>query len=105
MKYYWLIVVILFAIKLLKSKDLSSYNIKWMWSYIIYLLWIEVIVLDYNWFKYEKDIHNYITIAFVIPLCLYLFFPFIWDFLCKWKFFRWIEKKVDYWYNRIKAKC
>ena len=105
MKYYWLIVIILFGIKLLKGKELSSYTIKWMWAYVIYLLWLQVAVFDVNWSKYEEDIFDYILFAFVFPLSLYLFFPFIWKFLSRWRLFKWIENKVDRWYDVIKSKC
>ena len=105
MIYYWLFIILLFGAKLLKDKELSSYTIKWMWTYVIYLLWLQVAIFDSNWSKYEKDIFDYTLFAFVFPLSLYLFFPFIWKFLSKWGIFRRIEKIVDYWYNTIKNKC
>ena len=58
-QYYWLIVIIMFVVKLLRGKKLSSYNIKWMWAYVIYLLWLQVAVYDFNWSKDEDEIWEY----------------------------------------------
>lgn len=104
-QYYWLIIIILFAVKLLRDKELSSYNIKWMWAYILYLLWLQVEIFDFNWSKYEDKIWEYTIWAFVLPIGLYLLFPFIWKYLSRWKIFREIEEIVDHWYDITKNKC
>lgn len=102
MQYYWLIVTILFGIKLLKGKELSSYNTKWMLVYVVYLLWLQAECFsDVIW---RDEIENYIVVAFLLPLATYLIFPFVWKFLYRWKLFRWIEDKIDKWYNTIKNK-
>lgn len=104
MKYYWLIIIILFGIKLLKGKELSSYTVKWMWAYVIYLLWLqEESFYHTSWSS--DDAYVYIVLTFIIPLGLYLIFPFIWKFLSRWRLFKWIEDKVDRWYDVIKSKC
>ena len=100
MKYYWLIIILLFGAKLLKGKELSSYNIKWMLTYIIYLLWLQVIYFVY--IDWEEEADYYLMMAFILPLILYLIFPFVWKFLSGWKMFKWIESKIDMWYNTIR---
>ncbi len=104
-QYYWLIVIILFVVKLLRGKESSSYNIKWMWAYVIYLLLLQIVVFDSNWSKYEDEIWEYTVWAFVLPIGLYLLFPFIWKHLNRWKIFRKIEEIVDRWYDVTKNKC
>ena len=103
MKYYWLIVILIFTVKLLGKKELSSYNIKWMVAYVIYLLWLQVMFYDgIDWNYYATD---YTWKAFIIPLSLYLVFPFAWKLLSRWKIFLKIEEFVDSWYNTIKNLC
>lgn len=100
MKYYWLIVILLFGVKLIKEKELSSYSIKWMLVYIMYLLWLHVDTFAYvDW---DTDMELYVAAVFIFPLVLYLLFPFIWKFLGRWKLFRWIEDMIDIWYSKIK---
>lgn len=103
MRYYWLIVIVLFGVKLLKGRELSAYNIKWMVAYIIYLLWLQADAFDYvDW---ETEGSDYILMAFILPLGLYLVFPFVWKYLSRLGLFKWVEKIIDGWYHMIKSLC
>ena len=102
MKYYWLIITILFGIKLIKGKKLSSYNIKWMIVYMLYL-WImqaEVYSYEMNW---EEESEYFIWTIFILPFAVYMIFPFIWEALSKLKVFSELEETIDKWYNKIKS--
>lgn len=100
MKYYWLIITILFIVKVLKGKELSSYNIKWMFLYVIYLLWLQAEF--FNHVEWEDVVEDYIIWAFLVPIFTYLLFPFIWKYIGKVGLFRWMENIIDKWYNTIK---
>ena len=100
MKYYWLIITILFIVKVLKGKELSSYNIKWMFTYVVYLLWLQAEF--YAYVDWSDTVEEYIIWAFLVPIFTYLLFPFIWKYIGKLKLFRWIENIIDKWYNTIK---
>ena len=101
MKYYWLIITLLFAVKLLKGKELSSYNIKWMLAYVVYVLWIQAEEFNSE-MEWEEIIEPFIWIVFLLPLAAYLIFPFIWRFISMWQLFRWLDKTIDKWYQTIK---
>lgn len=101
MKYYWLIITILFIVKIIKGKRLSSYNIKWMFTYIIYILWLQAEVFNED-LKWEYIIEPFIWSFFLIPLISYLVFPFIWKYIGKWRVFRAIDEFIDKWYKTIK---
>ena len=104
MRYYWLIITLLFGVKLLKGKELSSYNIKWMIVYVIYVLWMQAEGFNKE-MEWEETIEPFIWIFFLLPLAAYLLFPFVWKFLSRWKLFTWVEEKVDRWYCIIKNLC
>ena len=101
MKYYWLIITLLFVVKILQGKQLSSYNIKWMLAYIIYILWLQA-----EGFNEEEEwsyiIEPFIWCFFLLPLAAYLIFPFIWKYIGKWKPFKAIDNFIDKWYRTIK---
>ena len=92
MKYYWLIITLLFVVKILQGKQLSSYNIKWMLAYIIYILWLQA-----EGFNEEEEwsyiIEPFIWCFFLLPLVAYI---------GKWKPFKVIDNFIDKWYRTIK---
>lgn len=104
MKYYWLIITLLFGVKLLKGKELSSYNIKWMVAYVVYVLLVQAEVFNYTR-EWDDIIEPFIWEMFLLPLAAYLLFPFVWRYISRWKLFTWVEEKVDRWYCIIKNLC
>ena len=104
MKYYWLIITLLFGVKLLKGKELSSYNVKWIVAYVVYVLWMQAEIFNEER-EWEDIIEPFIWIFFLLPLAAYLLFPFVWKFISKWKQFKKIEEIIDKWYCVIKDLC
>lgn len=101
MKYYWLIITLLFIIKILQGKRLSSYNIKWMFVYVVYVLWLQAEIFNGEE-RWSYIIEPFIWEFFLIPLAIYLIFPFIWNYIGEWKPFRAINGFIDKWYRTIK---
>ena len=97
MKYYLLIIVILFIAKLLHGKQLSSCNIKWILGYIVYVFWLYEDGIVYD-IEYEQDIEWIL----LYPFELYIIFPFIWKYIGKWSLFKTIDNFIDKWYKIIK---
>lgn len=95
MKYYWLIITILFIAKIIKGKRLSSYNIKWMFTYVIYIIWLQAE-------DFSEDMESFIWGFFLFPVFTYLIFPFMWKYIGRWKFFKAIDNFIDKWYKTIK---
>ena len=100
MKHYYLIIIILFIVKILKGKKLSAYNTKWMFYYVLYLSWLHILFYYYE--DWDDILDEYIIWALLVPLFTYLIFPFLWKYVGKWKFFKWLDSVTDKWYNTIK---
>lgn len=101
MKYYWLIITILFVIKVLKGKELSSYNTKWMFFYVIYVL---LLYAEYFYYheQWDEMLEEFIILTFLIPTVVYIAFPFAWKYIGKLKVFKQVEDLVDKVYTTIK---
>ena len=76
LNYFWIILIAVVAIKLLKGKRLSAYNIKWLILYTIYVMWVQTEIGFMDFEDYDDRLQFVFTI-FIIPFITYLLFPLI----------------------------
>lgn len=79
-------------------KRISSYNIKWLTIYLIYVLCV-VAALGEDIF-YEWD--TYLIVLIIIPLILYLFFPLLLKVIGKWKLVKFFDRIIDVIYQGVR---
>ena len=98
---YWIILILIFIIKCISIKELSSYNIKCILFYLIYVLWMFA-----EWgFEFDSryfSIEEFIWILFLVPLFVYLLFPFVYSYIKNWKIVKWADRIIDSIYSKLK---
>lgn len=100
---YWIVLVLLVLARFIFSKSLSSYNIKWLVFYLVYVL---LAYAEYG-FDYESivkynEVEEVIWVLFLVPLCVYLLFTVLYPYFKNAILIKWIDDKIDSIYNRIK---
>lgn len=98
---YWILLVLILITKFINIKELSSYNVKWIIFYLIYVLWMFA-EWDFGFDCQFFSIEEFIWHLFLIPLFTYLLFPFIYSNTKNWKIIKWIDRIVDSVYNKLK---
>ena len=82
------------------KKRLSSYNIKWI---IIYILYVLLLIVSE---EFEYSSQGYIVfLLFLLPFISYLVFPSIIKIIGKWRIIKWADRIIDDCYNNIKERC
>lgn len=104
-----LAVIALLLWQLPKLRKLSSYNIKWVILYIIYVLW--VVLADIRFFGFEKKpsiedaVISTLLLLLLLPFIVYLLFPTLLRMIEKWEIVKFIDKVIDTIYQNIKRMC
>ena len=100
---YWIVLALLLFARFIFSKSLSSYNIKWLVLYLVYvLLSYAEYEFDYKSIVKYNEVEEVIWVLFLVPLCAYLLFPGIYQHIKGIKVIKWIDDRVDSVYNKIK---
>lgn len=104
LKNYWLILTLIVFIKLIKDKELSTYNIKWLVLYAVYVVFMQA-EYDFDWKNKYFTIEEFVWVIFLIPLCSYLLFSVFYRKIQNWKIIKWADHIIDIAYCRIKELC
>ena len=89
-------------------KKLSSYNIKWLIFYMLYI--ICCVFIDYESLGlsgYSNDIlgeviQEIIGLLILLPMVAYILFPTIYKVIDNWRVVKWIDLVIDKCYQNIK---
>lgn len=107
MKYCLLILTIFyFVIKWGSQKELTPYNVKFKFAYIVYLLWM---VAKYDLIAFDDsdpylDVKEFIWRVCLFPLLLYLLLPVLLKYIGNWEVIKGLDKVIDKWYLIIKER-
>lgn len=102
-KNYWIILALIVFIKLLRGKRLSSYNIKWLIAYTVYVAFMQA-EYDFDWDS-SYFFEEFVWLIFLIPLCLYFVFSICYKKIQNLSLIKWADSIIDKAYNKIKDLC
>lgn len=87
-----------------KKKRLSSYNIKWIAAYILYVIILLVGDIPLSYDKEESVIDSEgATFYLLLPALAYLLLPLLLKLIGNWKLIKWVDRTIDTIYNSIKS--
>lgn len=101
LKYYWIIIFLIIFAKFDKIRSLSSYNIKCILFYLIYVLWMFA-EWDFEFDSRYFSIEEFIWSLFLVPLFVYLLFPFVYSHIKNWKIVKWTDRIIGSIYSKLK---
>ena len=90
-------------------KKLSSYNIKWLFIYIMYsAIFIMSFPSDFGFSDsdyIEENVANILAMLIIAPLLCYVFLPTLLKLIGNWLIVKCIDKIIDKIYQNIKSLC